>query len=127
MKAIAINNLLGVCDNTTPKRFAVVCEAEDEHRSFALYSEAFEHWQQLKMEFFSRYVDLMDEERNVRCTCSPEEFYFGTFFTGLEIDPCSFNAFKDWYLATHHGEFSEDWLQDAYKSACKIWNRCTKR
>ena len=55
MKATVIDNLFGFDTNKlvrTPKRFVVICEADDNGKSFDLYSEAFEYWQKLKMEPF---------------------------------------------------------------------------
>lgn len=130
MKATVIDNLFGFDTNLlvrAPKRFVVICEADDDDKSFDIYSEAFEYWQKLKMECFSRQVFLMDDFREVRCTCSPEEFYFGTFYTGLDIDRCSLDDFEAWYQSSHHGNYSDEWIKDAFKSACKIWNTCTRR
>ena len=51
------------------------------------------------------------------------QMYFGTYFSGLCVDRCSYSEFKTWYEITHEMSCNID----IYEIACYIWNNYTKR
>lgn len=51
------------------------------------------------------------------------QYYFGTFYSGLDIDQCPYPEFKKWYDATHSIEATPE----IYAYACFIWATCTRR
>lgn len=51
------------------------------------------------------------------------QYYFGTFYSGLDIEQCPYPEFKKWYDATHSIEATPE----IYAYACFIWATCTRR
>lgn len=105
------------------KRFTLIFDDGEVLESYDTYSEAFTRWNKEKMDYFSRTLSIYDED-DYRVTCTPEQYYWGAIYSGLEIDKCDFDTFKEWYLKTHEDPNSELFIRDAYNCALNLWNRC---